>query len=84
MQNSSIPSTEDSIDSSTELFHVVRNAEEQYSIWPAWRELPLGWELCGEAATKESCLDWIEKNWTDMRPLSVRRFLEQQGQGERS
>ena len=77
------PSLDDSI-KPTELFYVVRNAEEQYSIWPNWRDLPLGWHTVGQAASREDCLDWIEKNWTDMRPLSVRQFLEQQGKIARS
>jgi MbtH protein len=57
------------------LYFVVRNHEEQYSIWPADREVPAGWETIGEAATKPLCLDRIEELWTDMRPLSLRRAM---------
>ena len=77
------PSVDDAV-TSAELFFVVRNAEEQYSIWPSWRDLPLGWEVVGQAAVREQCLDWIENNWTDMRPLSVRRFLAEQAHSEHS
>lgn len=77
------PSVDDAV-APSELFYVVRNAEDQYSIWPSWRDLPLGWEVVGQAAAREQCLDWIEKYWTDMRPLSVRRFLEEQAQSEHS
>ena len=76
-------SVDDSAESA-ELFYVVFNSEEQYSIWPAWRDLPLGWEVVGESSARDVCLDWIEKNWNDMRPLSVRRFLEEQAQSEHS
>jgi MbtH protein len=55
------------------LYRVVVNHEEQYSIWPADRELPLGWRADGFAGSKEECFDYIETVWTDMRPLSVRR-----------
>jgi MbtH protein len=55
-----------------ELFFVVVNHEDQYSIWPEWRELPLGWTKIGASATRSECLQQIEKLWTDMRPMSVR------------
>lgn len=54
---------------------VVLNHEEQYSIWPADRELPLGWREEGKRGTRAQCLDHIEEVWTDMRPLSVRRQM---------
>lgn len=58
---------------------VVVNHEEQYSIWPSGRELPLGWRAAGKEGSKAECLDHIEQVWTDMRPLSLRRKMEQQG-----
>ncbi|MDX3194278.1 MbtH family NRPS accessory protein [Streptomyces sp. MN03-5084-2B] len=54
---------------------VVLNDEEQYSIWFADRELPAGWREEGTAGTREECLDHIERVWTDMRPLSLRRRM---------
>ena len=57
------------------IYAVVRNHEEQYSIWPADRELPLGWEKVGKEGTKQECLDYIEAVWTDMRPLSLRQQM---------
>lgn len=55
---------------------VVINDEEQYSIWPQDREIPAGWREAGCRGTKDECLDYIEKVWTDMRPASLRRALE--------
>lgn len=52
---------------------VVVNGEEQYSIWWADRELPLGWRKEGKAGSQAECLEHIERVWTDMRPLSVRQ-----------
>ncbi|ACZ85400.1 MbtH family protein [Streptosporangium roseum] len=52
---------------------VVRNDEEQYSIWPAGRNLPAGWHEAGFSGAKQECLDHIETVWTDMRPLSLRQ-----------
>lgn len=57
-------------------YRVVINHEEQYSIWPTDRPVPLGWREEGKEGSKEECLDHIEKVWTDMRPLSVRMFAE--------
>ena len=57
-------------------YEVVINHEEQYSIWPADRDPPLGWKLVGMPGTKAECLDHIEEVWTDMRPLSLRKVLE--------
>ena len=57
-------------------YQVVINDEEQYSIWPEGRELPLGWNTAGKAGTKQECLAYIEEVWTDMRPLSLRRAMD--------
>ncbi len=56
---------------------VVVNDEEQYSIWPLDRELPPGWTDVGKHGDKQSCLDYIEEVWTDMRPLSLRKRLSE-------
>jgi MbtH protein len=55
---------------------VVRNDEEQYSIWWAERGLPAGWYAEGTEGTKDQCLARIAELWTDMRPLSLRRRME--------
>jgi MbtH protein len=60
------------------VYKVVVNEEEQYSIWPADKALPLGWREAPQSGPKAECLAFIEKVWTDMRPLSLRRELESQ------
>jgi MbtH protein len=57
-------------------YRVVRNSEEQYSIWPEGRENPPGWDDAGPMASKEECLRLIGEIWTDMRPLSLRQRME--------
>lgn len=57
-------------------FTVVVNHEEQYSIWPAFKEIPGGWTAVGKTGSKKECLDHIEQVWTDMRPLSLRKFMD--------
>ena len=58
------------------IYKVVINHEEQYSIWPADREIPLGWNDAGKSGTRQECLDYIHEVWTDMRPLSLRQQME--------
>ncbi|MFF3753080.1 MbtH family protein [Streptomyces sp. NPDC002018] len=58
---------------------VVVNDEEQYSVWPADRALPLGWHAEGTRGSRADCLAHIGTVWTDMRPLSLRREMEQAG-----
>lgn len=58
-------------------FEVVLNHEEQYSIWPADRDVPAGWRKAGKQGKKAECLSYINEVWTDMRPLSLRKKMEQ-------
>jgi MbtH protein len=62
-------------ENSGELYYVVVNHDEQYSIWRADREVPRGWSIVGERANKQRCLDYIAQVWTDMRPLSLRKQM---------
>lgn len=54
---------------------VVRNLEEQYSVWMTDRAVPEGWEPMGFSGSRDECLDHIETVWTDIRPLSLRASL---------
>lgn len=63
----------------TTIYMAVVNHEEQYSIWPAYRELPLGWRAAGKQGLKPEVLAWIEEVWTDTRPMSLRKKLEEMG-----
>jgi MbtH protein len=58
-------------------FKVVINHEDQYSIWPGDRESPAGWRDVGVCGPKSHCLSYIDANWTDMRPRSLRERLAQ-------
>jgi MbtH protein len=53
-------------------YQVVVNGEEQYSVWPAGRDVPAGWRADGPEGTEDECVAYIERVWTDMRPLSLR------------
>ncbi|MFD9698187.1 MbtH family protein [Lentzea sp. NPDC059081] len=60
---------------------VVRNDEEQYSVWQADRALPAGWHAEGKRGTREECLAHIDEIWTDMRPRSLRERMAQNARG---
>ncbi len=66
----------------TTTYRVVVNHEEQYSIWPVDRELPPGWRDAGKSGTKDECLAYVKEVWTDMRPLSLRKKMEEMSQSE--
>ncbi len=66
-----------SIDNPDTQFRVVINQEEQYAIWPTFKEVPNGWTQVGQEGTKDSCLTYISEHWQDMRPKSLRDALEQ-------
>src|SRR5262249_39629871 len=61
----------------TTVYQVVVNHEEQYSIWPDYKEMPLGWKAVGKSGLKPECLAYIKEVWTDMRPLSLRKHMEE-------
>ena len=59
------------------IYKAVVNHEEQYSIWPAHKQNPLGWRDAGKAGQKPEVLAFIKEVWTDMRPLSLRKKMEE-------
>lgn len=64
-----------SFDGENTQFRVVINDEEQYSIWPDYKAIPDGWKSVGIEGDKQTCLQYIETTWTDMRPLSLRKAM---------
>ena len=53
-------------------FFVLVNDEEQHSLWPAFAEVPAGWRVVFGEESRAACVEYVEKNWTDMRPKSLR------------
>ncbi|MCX5207924.1 MbtH family protein [Kitasatospora sp. NBC_00240] len=50
---------------------VLANDENQHSLWPVWIDVPAGWTVVHEEDTRQGALDYIEANWTDIRPASL-------------
>jgi MbtH protein len=59
-----------------DVFRVLVNDEDQHSIWPAGIAIPDGWSSVGPAGDKATCLAYVEANWTDMRPRSLREAMQ--------
>lgn len=57
-------------------FVVVVNSEEQYSIWPASKAIPSGWKPTEKRGGRQECVDYVNEVWTDMRPRSLREFMD--------
>jgi uncharacterized protein YbdZ (MbtH family) len=62
-------------DDDTGHFFVLVNDEDQHSLWPTFAELPTGWRVVHGEASRADCLQYIEQNWTDIRPKSLRDRL---------
>jgi MbtH protein len=52
------------------------NDEGQYSLWPAFADVPAGWTIAHPEDSRQACLDFIEETWTDMRPRSLIADME--------
>ncbi|MEO0647058.1 MAG: MbtH family NRPS accessory protein [Cyanobacteria bacterium J06650_10] len=63
---------------SNPIYRVVISTEGRYSLWPAYKEIPWGWRADGTTGTKEDCLAYIDKTWTDMRPQSLQNITTSQ------
>lgn len=62
-------------------FLVLVNDEGQYSLWPEFADVPDGWEIANPAASHADSLRFVEENWTDMRPRSLVRAMENADRG---
>ena len=56
-------------------FLVLINDEEQHSLWPTFAEIPAGWRVVYGEVGRAACLEYIEQNWADIRPKSLRQRL---------
>ena len=55
---------------------VLVNNEGQHSLWPSFVEVPAGWTVVHEESARSTCLEFVNANWTDMRPTSLVRSMD--------
>jgi MbtH protein len=65
-------------------YFVLINDEGQHSLWPVFADVPDGWEVIFGEDKRQACLDFIEENWTDMRPKSLIRQMEADAAAEQN
>jgi MbtH protein len=65
-------------------YHVLINEEGQHSLWPSFIDVPNGWTIILKSQARVACLEFIERNWTDMRPRSLIAAMNAQVDGQRS
>ena len=56
-------------------FYVLDNDEDQHSLWPVFADVPAGWRVVFGEASREDCLSYVEQNWIDLRPRSLREAM---------
>jgi uncharacterized protein YbdZ (MbtH family) len=64
------------------VFHVLINEEGQHSLWPSFIEVPQGWTIIHKSDSRAACLEFINQNWTDMRPNSLIKRMKEMSEGE--
>jgi MbtH protein len=57
---------------------VLLNSEGQYSLWPAFIDIPAGWEKVFGEGSRQECLGFLEESWTGMRPRSLVIAMQQE------
>ncbi|GAA3312266.1 MbtH family protein [Nonomuraea dietziae] len=60
-------------------FLVLVNDEGQHSLWPSFAEVPAGWRTVFGEEARDACLEYVERNWTDLRPRSLVEAMEAGG-----
>lgn len=60
-------------------FLVLVNDEGQHSLWPTFADVPAGWSVVHGPDQRQPCLDYVNENWTDMRPKSLIKAMEESG-----
>lgn len=64
-------------------FLVLVNDEGQHSLWPSFAELPAGWRTASGPTDRQSAVDYVEENWTDMRAKSLIAAMQAAGREPR-
>jgi MbtH protein len=63
------------------VYHVLVNDEGQHSLWPAFIDVPDGWTIACKSVSRTACLEFINKNWTDLRPNSLIQSMNESASG---
>lgn len=57
-------------------FYVLVNDENQHSLWPTFADIPAGWKQVFGPGSRQEAVDYVNENWTDLRPASLIKAME--------
>jgi MbtH protein len=57
-------------------YFVLVNDEGQHSLWPEFADIPAGWTARHGPDKRTACLEYVERNWTDLRPRSLAEKMD--------
>ena len=49
-------------------FYILRNGQQQFSLWPPSCALPEGWSVECPPQSLAACNDWLAANWSTLTP----------------
>ncbi|QOV11496.1 MbtH family protein [Viridibacillus arvi] len=61
------------------IYNVLINEEGQHSLWPSFLVIPEGWSVIYSEESRQDCLEYINKNWTDLQPKSLKLVASSDG-----
>jgi MbtH protein len=61
------------------MFLVLTNAEGQHALWPHDIDVPAGWSVVSGPAPHADCVTYVDRQWTDLRPASLVRWMHRAG-----
>lgn len=79
-----MPSPSNPFEDPAGTYLVLVNEEGQHSLWPAFVDVPAGWAVALGESNRDACLDYVNANWTDMRPASLIRSMDDDARLSRS
>lgn len=52
-------------------FLVLRNDGGEFSLWPAFADVPAGWTVVLQETTRDRCAAYVEEHWADLYPRGI-------------
>ena len=63
------PSVSNPFDDEHARFLILKNSLGQFSLWPEYLRIPLGWDVVLESATRDVCHQYLAQNWPDVTAI---------------
>jgi MbtH protein len=53
------------------VYLVLANGKGQYSLWPSFADVPDGWTVVLDEASRQQCLDYVNEHWAGKADSSL-------------